>query len=47
MFFYIGGSLGAYLPGLAWDAAGWPAAVAMVIGMIAIMGIIVARAWER
>ena len=47
MFFYIGGSFGAYLPGLAWEAAGWPAAVAMVIGMIALMGIVVARAWER
>jgi len=47
MFFYIGGSFGAYFPGLAWEAAGWPAAVAMVIGMIAIMGLVVARAWER
>ena len=23
--FYVGGSVGAFLPGLAWDAAGWPA----------------------
>jgi predicted MFS family arabinose efflux permease len=47
LFFYIGGSFGAYLPGLAWEAAGWPATVAMVVGMIALMTAIVARAWER
>ena len=47
LFFYIGGSFGAYLPGLAWETVGWPAAVAMVIGMIALMAAIVTRAWER
>jgi len=46
MFFYIGGSFGAYVPGLAWEAAGWPSTVAMVIAMIAIMGVIVERTWE-
>src|SRR5204863_4821847 len=29
--FYVGGSLGVLLPGLTWDAAGWPACVAMVV----------------
>jgi len=47
LFFYAGGSFGAFLPGLAWEAAGWPAAVGMVMGMIALMAAIVARAWER
>ena len=31
MFFYIGGSVGAFLPGLAWNAAGWTACVAMTL----------------
>lgn len=46
LFFYIGGSFGAYLPGLAWDAAGWPAAIAMVIAMVLIMATVVALTWE-
>ena len=31
--FYIGGSVGAFLPGLAWASGGWPACVAMAIAM--------------
>ncbi len=27
MSFYIGGSMGAFLPGLAWNAGGWPACI--------------------
>ena len=46
MFFYIGGSFGAYLPGLAWEAFGWPSTIAMVVIVIAIMGAVVARTWE-
>jgi predicted MFS family arabinose efflux permease len=46
MFFYIGGSAGAYLPGLAWDTFGWPSTIAMVAVIIAIMGAVVARTWE-
>jgi predicted MFS family arabinose efflux permease len=46
MLYYIGGSLGAYLPGLTWEAAGWPAVVAMVGIMICIIAVIVARRWE-
>jgi len=45
--FYIGGAVGAFVPGLAWNAAGWPAAVAMVVAMQAVMALIVAVAWER
>jgi len=45
--FYIGGSMGALLPGLAWASAGWPACVAMVLAMLAIMAAIAALAYRR
>jgi MFS transporter, YNFM family, putative membrane transport protein len=45
--FYIGGSMGALLPGLTWAAAGWPACVAMVVAMLAIMTAIAALAYRR
>ena len=46
-FFYVGGSAGALLPGLVWQSGGWPAAVVMVLAMLAIMGLIVAITWRR
>ncbi len=45
--FYIGGSLGAFLPGLIWDWGGWPACVAMVVGAQAVMALIAALAYRR
>jgi predicted MFS family arabinose efflux permease len=45
--FYIGGSMGAFLPGLAWDRGGWPACVAMVIVAQAAMALIAALAYRR
>jgi len=45
--FYVGGSFGAALGGIAWTLAGWPACVAMVALMLAIMAIIVVTAWTR
>ena len=45
--FYVGGSVGAFLPGLTWAAAGWPGAVAMLIVMQTIMACIVGFAWSR
>ena len=45
--FYIGGTFGGWLPGLAYEAGGWPALLAMVAGMIAIMATIVATSWNR
>jgi MFS family permease len=45
--FYIGGSMGAFLPGLAWEAGGWGACVAMVVAMLAIMGAVAALAYRR
>ena len=46
-FFYVGGSVGALLPGLAWQSGGWPATVTMVVAMLATMGAIVAITWRR
>ena len=45
--FYIGGSAGAFLTGLAWAAAGWPACVAVIVAMQFIMALIVAVAWDN
>lgn len=44
--FYVGGSVGAFLPGLAWTFGGWPGTVAMVTTMLLMMGAIVAIAWS-
>ena len=44
--FYTGGSLGALLAALAWEQAGWPACVALVCVMLALMTAVVARAWR-
>jgi MFS transporter, YNFM family, putative membrane transport protein len=44
--FYVGGSMGALLPGLAWNAGGWPACVAMVVAMLAAMALIAALAYR-
>jgi predicted MFS family arabinose efflux permease len=45
--FYIGGTVGAFLPGLAYATAGWGACVALIVSMLLIMAAIVALAWER
>jgi predicted MFS family arabinose efflux permease len=45
--FYLGGSFGAALGGIAWTLGEWAACVAMVMAMLAIMWSIVALAWER
>lgn len=43
--FYVGGSVGAFIPGLAWASGGWPAIVAMVAAMLVMMAIVVATVW--
>lgn len=43
--FYLGGSFGAALGGLAWIVSGWPLVVAMVAAMLTVMGVIVGAAW--
>jgi MFS transporter, YNFM family, putative membrane transport protein len=44
--FYIGGSMGAFLPGLAWASAGWPGAVTMVLLMLAAMAVVSTLAYR-
>jgi len=44
--FYVGGSMGAFLPGLAWEEAGWAGAVAMVLLMLAVMAVVAALAYR-
>jgi len=43
--FYLGGSVGAAAGGFAWISGGWPACVAMMIAVLALMAAIVAFAW--
>jgi predicted MFS family arabinose efflux permease len=45
--FYVGGTFGGWLPGLAYEAGGWPWSLALVIGMLAIMAAIVATFWKQ
>jgi MFS transporter, YNFM family, putative membrane transport protein len=45
--FYVGGTFGGYLPGLAYEAGGWSASCALVLAMIAIQAAIVATAWKN
>ncbi|MBV8836267.1 MAG: MFS transporter [Alphaproteobacteria bacterium] len=45
--YYIGGSVGAVLPGLTWSLGGWPACVAMVLVVQACMAIVILVAWRR
>ena len=45
--FYAGGSMGAFLPGLAWNSGGWPACIAMVVAVLAIMALIASLAYGR
>ncbi len=44
--FYIGGSAGAFLTGLAWNAAGWNGCIALIVTMQIVMAMIVAAAWD-
>jgi len=44
--YYVGGSIGAFLPGLFWNSGGWPACVAMVIAMLTVMALIAAMAFR-
>jgi len=45
--FYVGGSVGALLPGFAWAAFGWPGCVAMVIAMLVLMATLIWFGWTR
>jgi MFS transporter, YNFM family, putative membrane transport protein len=45
--FYLGGSCGAALGGLAWSLGAWPACVVLIALMLAIMASVVIFAWAR
>ena len=45
--FYLGGSFGAALGGLAWNFGAWPACVALVALMLAAIAAVVGLAWSR
>jgi len=45
--FYVGGSAGAFLGGLAWTYAGWGGCVAAILAMQLVIATIVAVAWGR
>ncbi len=47
LFFYSGGTVGGWLPGIAYDLAGWPASLAMVFAMLGLMALIVALFWKE
>ena len=44
--YYVGGSVGAELPGILWRFGGWPACVALVI-LVQLATILVTSAWSR
>jgi len=45
--FYLGGSFGALLGGFAWTFGGWPACVALIALMLALIGTVIALAWAQ
>lgn len=45
--YYVGGSIGAVLPGLTWSMGGWPAVVAMAVAMQILMATVIAIFWTR
>jgi predicted MFS family arabinose efflux permease len=46
-FFYLGGTIGGWLPGYAYETGGWPAVIAIVLTMLAAMATIVATRWRE
>ena len=45
--YYIGGSVGAVLPGYAWDRAGWPGCVAIIVFVQLLLLGVVSRFWRE
>lgn len=44
--FYVGGTFGGWLPGLAYEAGGWPFSLVLVLAMLTLMALIVATRWR-
>src|SRR3954471_22607300 len=47
MSFYVGGTFGGWLPGLAYEAGGWPYSLALIMGMLMFMMLVVAKFWKQ
>lgn len=45
--YYVGGSIGGVLPGLAWAAWGWPGCIAVVLVVLALMALTVQLSWRE
>jgi MFS transporter, YNFM family, putative membrane transport protein len=45
--FYFGGSVGGFVPGLAWNLAGWPGVVALTGAVLAAIATVVVTMWPR
>jgi predicted MFS family arabinose efflux permease len=46
LFYYVGGSLGAALPGQFWNGGGWPACVALIVSVQILTILIAALFWS-
>jgi predicted MFS family arabinose efflux permease len=44
-FYYLGGTLGAAVPALAWSAGGWLACVILVVAMLVLAGVLALLGW--
>ena len=47
MIYYIGGSMGAWLPSFVWDRGGWPATVAIMAALLTAVGLVIWFTWDR
>jgi len=46
MFYYIGGSAGAGIPGTFWARGGWPACVALIAGVQIVIIVLATLFWQ-
>lgn len=46
-FYYLGGGLGAVAPALVWKSGGWPATVALIVGVQLVIGALAYFGWRR
>lgn len=44
-FYYLGGSIGGVIAGLAWTFAGWPGCVACALAVLGVVALVVRRYW--
>jgi MFS transporter, YNFM family, putative membrane transport protein len=45
--YYVGGTAGGVLPGLLWKRGGWPACVALILGMLMIAAAAAVFGWGK